>query len=134
MIIKIQTFPQIAEFKNQNLSRLIDEGTYFFNASLAGGSERYARAKTPHTIHVWWARRPFSAMRPLVFASLCRSKGKHAQDTMHELASLDNSDMTEQVRELIGSDQRILDMFGGGGTIPISAYDMGIHSYSMDIR
>ncbi|KDC75278.1 PF06634 family protein, partial [Bordetella bronchiseptica MBORD632] len=50
--------------------RLIDEGLSFYEASLAGKAERYGRGETPHTIHVWWARRPHSAMRALVYAAL----------------------------------------------------------------
>ncbi len=125
-----ETFPQIASFKNNN-HRLIDRGTYFYNASLKGGTERYRHGKTAHTIHVWWARRPFSAMKPLVFASVCRSSDKNAVDMMKQLSSLDE---TANVDEFIAEDTKVLDMFGGGGTIPISAYELGIQSYSMDIN
>ncbi|GAG85903.1 unnamed protein product, partial [marine sediment metagenome] len=52
--------------------RLIDKGLLHYEASLSGFKERYSRGKTSHTIHVWWARRPHSAMRALVFASLCK--------------------------------------------------------------
>ena len=56
--------------------RLIDTGMLHFESSVAGYNERYHRGETSHTIHVWWARRPHSAMRSLVFSSLCKDKGE----------------------------------------------------------
>lgn len=43
--------------------RLIDTGMLHFESSVAGYNERYHSGETSHTIHVWWARRPHSAMR-----------------------------------------------------------------------
>src|SRR5687767_6752919 len=67
--------------------RLIDEGLLQYEASQAGLAERYARGETSHTIHVWWARRPHTAMRALVFASLCKGDSLTAQDILIHLCS-----------------------------------------------
>ncbi|MEK0096893.1 DUF1156 domain-containing protein, partial [Bordetella pertussis] len=64
--------------------RLIDEGLSFYEASLAGKAERYGRGETPHTIHVWWARRPHSAMRALVYAALRAPADKRAAARLSE--------------------------------------------------
>ena len=61
--------PVIREVPEKD-ERLIDTGMLHYESSVAGYNERYHRGETSHTIHVWWARRPHSAMRSLVFASL----------------------------------------------------------------
>ena len=62
----ISKSPQIADIPTNASSRFIDSGMLHFEASLAGFNERYRRGETSHTVHVWWARRPHSAMRALL--------------------------------------------------------------------
>ena len=62
--------PQIANLPQNVEKRLIDSGMLHYEASVAGYNERYKRGQTSHTVHVWWARRPHSAMRALVFATV----------------------------------------------------------------
>lgn len=117
---------------------LIDAGLMHYEASVAGFTERYRRGETPHTIHVWWARRPHSAMRALAFASLCRTTNKSAVDLMSRLGSEslpDKNDLMASSRTLLtqyGAKPKVLDMFGGGGTIPFEAGILGADSYSID--
>lgn len=75
-------------------------------ASEAGFAERYGRGKTSHTIHVWWARRPHSAMELLV----------------------------KEVFARVGENSKpsVLDLFGGGGTIPIEIARAGGRASSID--
>lgn len=120
----------------EELERLIDTGMLHFESSVAGYNERYHRGETSHTIHVWWARRPHSAMRSLVFSSLCKGKGSEALNVMATLAmSCDERSVTE-ARDMLQSGYdhkpRVLDMFGGGGTIPFEAKRLGLDSYSID--
>lgn len=65
----IYTGFQLSPIPNGIEKRLVDNGMLHYEASVAGFNERYRRGETSHTIHVWWARRPHSAMRSLVFAS-----------------------------------------------------------------
>lgn len=116
--------------------RLIDTGMLHFESSVAGYNERYHRGETSHTIHVWWARRPHSAMRPLVFSTLCKDKNEDASSLMARLAmSCDDNSIEEARARLIndyGRPPKVLDMFGGGGTIPFEAKRLGLDSYSID--
>ncbi len=115
---------------------LIDTGMLHFESSVAGYNERYHRGETSHTIHVWWARRPHSAMRSLVFSTLCKDKSDAASSVMARLAMTCDDDSLEEAREKLINDYdslpRVLDMFGGGGTIPFEAKRLGLDSYSID--
>ena len=116
--------------------RLIDTGMLHYESSVAGYNERYHRGETSHTIHVWWARRPHSAMRSLVFSSLCKDKSDAATVTMARLAMSCDDSVVNEAREMLHSQYeeipRVLDMFGGGGTIPFEAKRLGLNSYSID--
>lgn len=130
------TSPQIAPHPQGREIRLIDNRMLHYEASLAGFAERYGRGETSHTIHVWWARRPHSAMRALVFASLCKDTSDEALDLLKALSSSGNEDAIEKARRMIASQYneppRLLDMFGGGGTIPVEASNLGAATYAID--
>lgn len=87
--------------------RRIDAGSIHLEASLTGLSERYRRGRTPHTVHVWWARRPHVAMRELVLAALDKSGAGSPSS-------------------------RLLDMFGGGATIGVEAARLGAETYVVE--
>lgn len=116
--------------------RLIDTGMLHYESSVAGYNERYHRGETSHTIHVWWARRPHSAMRSLVFSSLCKDKSDKAIQIMAELAMSGENDTVRAANKMLCSQYdtvpKVLDMFGGGGTIPFEAKRLGLDSYSID--
>lgn len=116
--------------------RLIDKGMLHYESSVAGYNERYHRGETSHTIHVWWARRPHSAMRSVVFASLCKNLSNASSELMAELAISPSeysvSKARKQIQEGYESAPRLLDMFGGGGTIPFEAKRLGCDTYSID--
>ncbi len=121
-------------------ARLIDDGLMHFEASQAGYLERHSRGETSHTLHVWWARRPHSAMRSLVFAALCKETSER---TLRLLASTvssnsgDHSVLAECERLLLdqyGRQPTLLDMFGGGGTIPLEGVNLGADVYASDIN
>lgn len=130
--------PTLAELPHGVAARLIDDGMMHYEASIAGFAERYRRGETTHTIHVWWARRPHSAMRALVFASLCQERSEIALDLMRELSTVASvpKPTLERARELIASGYaerpKVLDMFGGGGTIPYEAVMLGADVCSVD--
>ena len=132
--------PRIAPLPATTPERLVDRGMLYHEASLAGRAERYGRGKTSHTIHVWWARRPHSAMRSLVFASLCKdASSQEALDILRDLANAPSkatNSVWSKARNLLTSQYRsapkILDMFGGGGTIPMEASALGADAYACD--
>lgn len=120
--------------------RLVDTAMMHIEASRAGGSERYGRGQTSHTLHVWWARRPHSAMRGLVFASLCRKPDASHAELMMDLFRTNTGERAVLARcadllcEQYGGRPKVLDMFGGGGTIPLEAANLGADVSSIDIN
>lgn len=124
--------------KLHHVPRLIDVGTMGLEASISGQTERYGRGKTSHTIHVWWARRPHGAMRALVFASLMPGDGDEEAKVMRDLAfaSSPNAEVIKHAQRLVksqyGNAPRVLDVFGGGGTIPYEAAMLGAEVSSID--
>lgn len=121
-----------------NEKRLIDAGLMHYEASISGFTERYRRGETPHTIHVWWARRPHSAMRALTFASLCKGSDRSSFELMSRLGgsgiplSEDLEESSKLLAKQYSGKPRVLDMFGGGGTIPFEAAALGAETYSID--
>ena len=128
--------PDISDLPLTAERRLIDTGMLHYEASVAGYNERYHRGETSHTIHVWWARRPHSAMRALVFASLSKDTSDTAANIMAKLAMSNSNDVEAEARSCIAAgysgSPRVLDMFGGGGTIPFEAKALGADTYSID--
>lgn len=116
--------------------RLLDDGLMPYEASVGGFSERYRRGETPQTIHVWWARRPHSSMRALLFAALSRNRSERALALMAGLSRqpVNISDLHEARSVLNGAGQRprVLDMFGGGGTIAFEGASLGLEMHSID--
>jgi len=133
---EVYTGFQLASIPENVEDRLIDSGMLHYEASVAGFNERYRRGETSHTIHVWWARRPHSAMRSLVFSSLCKNTGEEAIDRMAKLAMTNNQEDLEKAKEMLvgpdGEKPKLLDMFGGGGTIPFESKKLGVDTYSID--
>ena len=130
--------PSLAPIPDNGAPRLIDNGLLHYEASLAGFAERYGRGETSHTIHIWWARRPHTAMRALVFACLCKKNTKNAEKLLSRigLATSLSDKAIEAAREYIAEQYneapKVLDMFGGGGTIPFEALNLGAETYAID--
>lgn len=128
--------PDISMLPSNCEERLIDAGMLHYEASVAGYNERYHRGETSHTIHVWWARRPHSAMRALVYSSLSKDTSENAASIMAALAMGNDKKTIEAAKEIIRDGYckapKVLDMFGGGGTIPFEAKALGADTYSID--
>lgn len=116
--------------------RLIDTGMLHLDTSLAGKNERYRRGETSHTIHVWWARRPHSAMRALIYSALCQEDSPENRELMVQLAEDCPPQALKQARKLArtaeGERLRVLDMFGGGGTIAFESKNLGAEAWAID--
>ncbi len=131
-------FPPLTNLPSSATKRLIDVGVLANTGSSPGQNERYRRGETPHTLHVWWARRPHRSMRALVFSSLCSDVTPSSTRTLEELSgpALPDEASLERARELIQKANRsrpkLLDMFGGGGTIAFEASLFGAEAHSID--
>jgi len=118
--------------------RLIEKEMILYHASVAGFNERYRHGETSHTIHVWWARRPHSAMRALIFATLCKEVSEKSFQILCEIGNSPcvSDTIINNAKQMLLSQYkekpRLLDMFGGGGTIPFEAIQLGADTYSVD--
>ncbi len=122
--------------------RLIDLERLALAASRAGAAERHGHGETAHTTQIWWARRPHSAMRALCFAALCPA-GAEQEEALALLDALAATPLAEDAllaraeRLLLragGERPRLLDMFGGGGTIGLEAANLGADVTSVDLN
>ena len=132
----IESCPELLRIE-ETKKRLVDTGLLHHETSLAGNSERYRRGETSHTIHVWWARRPHVAMRSLIYATVCKNLSNANIDMMNNLSLYYNDekiiqDARDEILKGYSETPKILDMFGGGGTIPYEALNLGLDSYSID--
>lgn len=135
---KTKNRPERRHKRGRPSGRLIDTGTLRYEGSLSGFKERYLRGETTHTIHVWWARRPHASMRALVFASLYKKADNKGRDLMTKLTFAKNGNdratnvASRDLYEQYGGKPKVLDMFGGGGTIAYEAMRLGADAYTMD--
>ena len=99
-------------------------------------TERYQRGKTPHTIFTWWARRPFAAARGVAATSLIESDSlvEGARELIDDYCRQSDPAMLRMALEPLmeASDQRVLDLFGGGATIPMEAARLGARAYTVE--
>lgn len=110
----------------------------------AQGEERGHLATHPRKLHRWWARRPLAAARAAVFATLVQ-----AADTLEDARSdeyfraLCRWDASEEVigdarRRVLaandGAPPRVLDMFAGGGAIPLEAARLGCVTTAIELN
>lgn len=132
IVIEDHASPRLDIVPLKGARRLIDDGLFYYEASIAGHAERYRRGETSHTVHVWWARRPHASMRMLAFAALCKSTDDRALNVLSNLENNSVKDAQEILASQYSDAPKVLDMFAGGGTIPFEAANIGAESYSID--
>lgn len=121
-------------------SLLIETALPSRTISAQGTAERYSHGKTPHSMHVWWARRPLSSMRALVFASLARvASEEDLQDSFDLCAALARFQplplrAIKRARQVLGDGRVVLDLFGGGGSIAFEAARLGCKAISVELN
>jgi len=124
-----------------------------WNIPLADISDESAREKNirhghPSTLHIWWARRPLAASRATSFAALIDDPGEMnpkerdylfdviKRITPWEAVKGGNSKDIEEAKNLIikqfGRKPKVLDPFGGGGSIPLELIRLGCDTSSID--
>jgi putative DNA methylase len=93
-------------------------------------------------VHYWPARRPITACRAAIYATLVpgpksEADRQEAARFVEKLASfnVDSKTLTqarENIRAHYGRAPRILDMFAGGGAIPLEAARLGCESHALE--
>jgi putative DNA methylase len=102
-------------------------------------------ATHPRKLHLWWARRPLAAARAAVYATLIPATGRKAnpdQDAS-SFRALCRWDLSEAViagarAEVLaangGTPPKVLDMFAGGGAIPLEAARLGCETTAVELN
>jgi putative DNA methylase len=107
--------------------------------------EKIGHAKThPRKLHLWWARRPLAAARAAVYATLVRSENlpdeARSAEFFAALCRLGASEATiAEARERVlagngGKPPKVLDMFAGGGAIPLEAARLGCEATAAELN
>ena len=141
-----------------NDRRLIEDFIPIREISAESAREKSIRKGHISTLHLWWARRPLVASRAAVFASLVGAPESYQKRTalskfMVDLCQWKAGDVTiSKARRMILEAQRdrlhlppetsledvpapkVLDMFAGGGAIPLEALRLGCETYAVDLN
>ena len=106
--------------------------------------DKYIASGHLQTFHPWWARRPLPASRSTIFASLVDPPQDIEEwatigDFMVDLSkwkNANNFNLIDQAKKQIlqthGEPPKIIDPFGGGGSIPLEGLRLGCHVFSND--
>lgn len=127
--------------------RLIGEEFPVKEVSKESSREKAIRHGHISTLHIWWARRPLASSRTTIYASLIDppedpNERKKKSQQIIEMAKWENSlnhNLINRIRQEIldknnGIPPRVLDPFGGGGSIPLEALRLGCETYSSDVN
>lgn len=120
--------------------------------------EKSIRFGHPSTLHLWWARRPLTSARAVIWSSLIDDPSEHPErfptdeDQIRERKRLfsiledlvlwentTNKDVLNKAIEEIKKSTKgqipvLLDPFSGGGTIPIEAQRLGLDVVAHDLN
>jgi putative DNA methylase len=111
---------------------------------VAQGEERGHLHAHPRKLHRWWARRPLAAARAGVYATLVR-----AEDTPEEARSAayfrtlcgwgaSETTLADARQRILdandGAPPRVLDLFAGGGAIPLEAARLGCEVTAVELN
>jgi putative DNA methylase len=138
--------------------KLIEVALPLAKINFESAREKSIRHGHPSTLHLWWARRPLASARAVLWASLVDDPSAHPDrfpsieaqaierrrlfDILERLVPWEANDdervleeaRAEILRSCDGDLPRVLDPFGGGGTIPLEALRLGMPSYSGDLN
>src|SRR6266496_1415944 len=125
--------------------RLIEDLIPIREISAEASREKSLRHGNISTLHLWWARRPIVAARAAVYGALVLAPADPQERDiymarMRKLCSWDiPNGILEQARKDIldtngGQPPRLLDMFAGGGAIPLEALRLGCESYAIELN
>lgn len=98
----------------------------------------------PAVLHLWWARRPLAAARAAVYATLVTADGTppeaRSAEYFRELCRWGASDhvIADARRRVLASNEgtppRVLDLFAGGGAIPLEAARLGCNATAVELN
>jgi putative DNA methylase len=129
--------------------RLIELSIPLDAISAQSAREKSIRHGHISTLHIWWARRPLAACRAAVFAALVDAPEDDAERERLErlIATIvdwdqvkgGNSPAIEEARRIVREQwgdetPRVLDVFAGGGAIPLEALRLGCEAHALELN
>lgn len=131
--------------------RMIEDYIPVKEISYESAREKVTRRRQGHlsTLHLWWARRPLAASRAAVYATFAAPAEGEARAGLpaffEELCHwtgpvLPESRALTEAREVVsiagpkGEPPRVLDMFAGGGAIPLEAQRLGAEAVAVELN
>jgi putative DNA methylase len=126
--------------------RLIEEYLPIAAVSYEATREKVLRRRDFHisTLHLWWARRPLAAARAAVYAALVPAPEEVDAERLGSFfKSLcawggPPSAIAEARRQILeasgGAPPKVLDMFAGGGAIPLEASRLGCETTALELN
>jgi putative DNA methylase len=113
-------------------------------SEVAANEKVGGRKGHPALLHLWWARRPLAAARAAVYATLVPADGTpgefRSEDFFRSLCRWGASDLViaeARARVLAangGKPPRVLDLFAGGGAIPLEAARLGCEATAVELN
>jgi putative DNA methylase len=127
-------------------TRLIEDYLPIAAINEVAQREKIGHADThPRKLHLWWARRPLAAARAAVYSALVPAEGRGR--TPEEEAAFFNALCrwganpltTDQARGEVlaanaGVPPKVLDLFAGGGAIPLEAARLGCDATAIELN
>jgi putative DNA methylase len=127
----------------ENGRRLIEDYLPIEVINQRATSEKTGRgAAHPASLHLWWARRPITASRAAVYATLVPA-GHNPEEERDFIASMCTLEAPETAlqrarQEILaaygGTPPKVLDMFAGGGAIPLEAARLGCQVTAVELN
>lgn len=136
--------------------KLIEVSIPLEDINAESAREKSIRHGHPSTLHLWWARRPLSAARAVLFAQLVddpssnpdltEEQQKAERERLHNIIrrlvkweNINNESLLCEAHEEIlnstgDNPPAILDPFAGGGTIPLEAQRLGLEAHASDLN
>lgn len=120
--------------------------------------EKSIRHGHPSTLHLWWARRPLATARAVIWSSFVDDPSSHPEQfpteesqqkererlfgILTKLVKWENSNdeaiLSEAKAEIMKSTDNnppaLLDLFAGGGAIPLEAQRLGLKAHASDLN
>ena len=129
------------------MKRFIEETFPVKEVSEESAREKNIRHGHISTLHIWWSRKPLASSRATAYAALTpppenADEWSRKRDFIRDLSKWENSlnpHLIERARQDIldangGVPPKVLDPFGGGGSIPLEALRLGCETYSNDLN
>jgi putative DNA methylase len=120
--------------------------------------EKSIRYGHPSTLHLWWARRPLAACGVVSFATIVDDPSGHPEQfSTEEAQDRERQPLFRIIEELVkweistneqvltsaraeimkatnGHPPPVLDLFFGGGSIPLDAQRLGLEAFANDLN